>query len=67
MRLQKRLSRKVGKKEYVKWIITVPPEEIKTLGWKAGEDLKIEVDSNILIVQPKTEASEGKTKKAKQS
>ena len=47
--------------------IAIEKGYIKTLGWKAGEDLKIEVDSNILIVQPKTEASEGKTKKAKQS
>lgn len=52
MRLQKRLSRRVGKKEYVKWIITVPPDEIKKLTWKEGQKLssKIENDS-ILIVK----------------
>lgn len=50
MKLQKRLSRYVGKKEYVKWIITIPPEIIEKLTWKAGEDLKSEIHSNKLII-----------------
>ncbi len=50
MKLQKRLSRKVGDKEYDKWIITIPPSKVKELGWKEGDniDLKIEKAQAIL-------------------
>ncbi len=51
MRLQKQLSRKVGNKEYPKWVIIVPPKQIETLGWKEGEYLASEVDNEELIIQ----------------
>jgi len=50
MKLQKRLSRKFKGKEYVKWILTIPPQDIEKTGWKEGQKLKSEVyDSNLII------------------
>jgi bifunctional DNA-binding transcriptional regulator/antitoxin component of YhaV-PrlF toxin-antitoxin module len=51
MKLQKRFSRKVGKREYAKWIITIPPKEIELLGWKEGEELEADKTDDKLIVQ----------------
>ncbi len=50
MRLQKRLSRKVKGKEYVKGVITIPPEDIRTLGWKEGEQLDVEFKGSDTIL-----------------
>ncbi|MDE1870048.1 MAG: AbrB/MazE/SpoVT family DNA-binding domain-containing protein [Candidatus Micrarchaeota archaeon] len=43
----------MGKKEYVKWIITIPPEKVEWLGWKSGEELESEVRENELILRKK--------------
>ena len=51
MRLQKQLSRKVGDKEYPKWVITIPPKQIKELGWGEREFLESEVNDQKLIIQ----------------
>lgn len=51
MKLQKQLSRKVGDKKYPKWVITIPPKQIKALGWKEGECLESEVNSRELLVR----------------
>jgi len=51
MRLQKQLSRKVGNKEYPKWVITIPPKQIKTLGWTEGEFLESEINDQELVIQ----------------
>lgn len=51
MRLQKQLSRRVGDREYPKWVIIVPPKQIKELGWLEGEFLESEVNSQGLIVR----------------
>ncbi len=58
MRLQKRLSRKIGNKEYVKWIITIPPSIITKLGWKHGQKLEIEVYNANLIIKVGKEEDE---------
>lgn len=42
MKLQKRLSRKYKGKEYYKWIITLPDEEVRYAGLKEGDELKVE-------------------------
>ncbi|MBU2104617.1 MAG: hypothetical protein KKF67_02475 [Nanoarchaeota archaeon] len=42
MRLQKRLSRKYKDKEYYKYLLVIPNEEIKKSGFKEGDNLKIE-------------------------
>jgi bifunctional DNA-binding transcriptional regulator/antitoxin component of YhaV-PrlF toxin-antitoxin module len=68
MRLQKQLSRKVGNKEYPKWVITIPPKQIKTLGWAEGEFLESEINDQELIIQKedmgKRQKMKGAAKKA---
>ncbi len=53
VRLQKQLSRKVGKEEYAKWVIVIPPEKIKEMGWKEGMELDIDSKKNEIILRPK--------------
>lgn len=53
MKLQKQLSRKVGKKEYPKYVAVIPPEKIKELNWKGGEDLEFEVKDGKLVLKKK--------------
>ena len=50
MKLQKQLSRKVGDKEYAKYVIVIPHKEVKRAGLKWGDKLEVEVkNSGILI------------------
>ena len=58
MKLQKQLSRKVQNKEYPKYVLVVPPDEIEKLGWKEGQELEHEVREQSLIVRP-TKRSKG--------
>lgn len=51
MKLQKRLSRKIGKSIYFKWIITIPPNDVEKLGWTEGEKLESDTNSNELIIK----------------
>ncbi len=53
MRLQKNVSRKIGKTEYAKWVINIPPRIIEALGWKEGDELESEIDNPNLIVKKK--------------
>ena len=53
MKLQKQLSRKVGNTEYAKWVIVIPPETIKELEWKEGQELEEEVKDNKLSIKKK--------------
>ncbi|MBI2452523.1 hypothetical protein HYV50_05640 [Candidatus Pacearchaeota archaeon] len=51
MKLQKQLSRKVGDVEYAKWVLVVPPNIVKELKWKEGQELEAEIKENKLIVK----------------
>ena len=53
MKLQKQLSRKVGEKEYPKYVITIPPSRIKELGWKEGGELTAKIVGQKLLIKPK--------------
>jgi len=64
MRLQKQLSRKVGNKEYPKWVITIPPKQIKTLGWTEGEFLDSEINDQELVIQKEDMSKKQKRKEA---
>jgi len=64
MRLQKQLSRKVGTKEYPKWVITIPPKQIKTLGWTEGEFLESEINDQELVIQKEDMSKRQKRKEA---
>lgn len=64
MRLQKQLSRKVGVKEYPKWVITIPPKQVEALGWKEGESLEGEINIQELIIRKEDEKKALKRKEA---
>jgi len=53
MRLQKQLSKIVGKKRYHKYVIVLPSKIIKKLGFKAGDELKADVKGGKLVVDRK--------------
>lgn len=59
MKLQKQESRKLRGKKYDKWVITIPPIVIDKLGWKEGEELKIQQLSAGLLVYSATLESKG--------
>lgn len=42
MKLQKRLSRKYKDKEYFKYILVIPEEDIKRAKFNEGDDLSLE-------------------------
>lgn len=50
-KLQKQLSRKIGDKEYAKYVIVIPPEKIKKAGFKEGQELKIETREGKIIIK----------------
>ncbi len=56
MKLQKQLSRKVGTTEYAKFVVVIPPEDIKKIGWKEGEELKIDTRYKKAIITSKENA-----------
>lgn len=51
MKLQKQLSRKVGNKEYAKWVAVIPPKLIEEVKFKEGQELDIEVQDGKLIIK----------------
>lgn len=53
MKLQKRLNRKVGNKEYSKYLIVIPPEEVEKMGWKEGEELQAVKKKDVLVLRAK--------------
>ena len=53
MQIQKQMSRKIGNTEYAKYVTVIPPETIKNLGWKDGENLDAEIKDGKLILKKK--------------
>jgi antitoxin component of MazEF toxin-antitoxin module len=64
MKLQKQLSRRVGEKEYAKWVIAIPPKQIDTLGWNEGQSLEGEISGQTLIIKKVNENEIEKRKEA---
>jgi antitoxin component of MazEF toxin-antitoxin module len=62
MRLQKHASREVEGKEYYKWVIVIPPEQIEELHWNEGLELESIVRQDRLIVRPMTNPPEKEEK-----
>jgi hypothetical protein len=52
MKLQKRLNRKVGDKEYLKWYVDIPSSMIDEADWKEGTNLEVKVKNNKIILEP---------------
>ena len=61
MKLQKQVSRRTKGKEYVKWCITIPEENIKELKWAQGISLKAELKDGSLIISPKDSSEKSST------
>ena len=53
MKLQKRINRRVGDKEYLKWYVGIPSEKIKEAGWKDGYELEVKVKNGKIILETK--------------
>ena len=53
MQLQKQLSRKVGTKTYIKWVIVIPPSDIKITEFKEGQHLTIQATKDKLTIKTK--------------
>jgi hypothetical protein len=52
MKLQKRLGRKVGDKEYYKYEVDIPTKDIEKLGWEGGAELKRTIKGKKLVLEP---------------
>lgn len=53
MKLQKHISRKIGNKEYLKYVIVIPKEDVDNLGWKDKQDLELIISGNKATIKPK--------------
>lgn len=51
MRLQRQVNRVVEDKEYSKYVVIIPPEDVEKLEWKEGEELAHEVKEQALIIR----------------
>ena len=61
MRLQKQKTREVKGKDYYRWTVVIPPDEIEGLGWNEGLELEPKRRGNKLVIEPKEDS---KTKDA---
>lgn len=55
MRLQKQKTRELKGKEYFRWAVVIPPEEIEELGWAEGVELEPKRQGRKLVIEPKQE------------
>lgn len=46
-------SRTVKDVEYAKWVVVIPPEKIKELGWREGLELELDAKEDKIILKPK--------------
>ena len=53
MKLQKRFLRKYKDKDYFKFMVNIPPEIIEQLKLNAGDELKVRVAENKIILEKK--------------
>jgi hypothetical protein len=53
MKLQKRFNRKVGNKEYYKWVVVLPNGKVQELGWEEGVELDINTTKGAITLRPK--------------
>lgn len=51
MKLQKQLSRKVGDKEYSKYVVVFPPEIVEKSGFKEGQELEAVAEKGKIIIK----------------
>ena len=51
MKLQRQFAYSYKGKKHYKNVIVIPDEVVLKLGWKAGQELEVEVDNDKLIVR----------------
>lgn len=51
MKLQKQKTREVKGKEYHRWVVVLPHDQLEKLKWEEGEELKSETKGNQLILK----------------
>jgi len=51
MKLQRQVSRVIGKTQYAKWVVTIPPKQVEELSWKEGDELRSTVSGKTLSVK----------------
>ena len=51
--LQRQLSRKVGGREYVKWVLVIPERIINEVDFKEGEELEFDIKNKKVILRKK--------------
>ncbi len=49
--LQKQLSRKVGKKEYAKYVLVIPPKNVEESEFKVGEELQLKSSKGKIVIE----------------
>ena len=54
MKLQKQISRKVGDKEYAKYVLVISSEVVKKVGWKVGQEIEAQISYNSVKLKPKS-------------
>lgn len=52
-KLQKQLSRKVGDKEYAKYVLVIPPKMVKEAGLKEGQEFELRIKDDRIILEKK--------------
>jgi len=53
MRLQRHFARTVKGREYFKWVVVIPSEDVIELGWAEGEELKSKMHQGGLLLTSK--------------
>lgn len=51
MKLLRPLNRVYRGKAYYRWILMIPPRQVRELGWQAGEELETRVSRGVLHAQ----------------
>ncbi len=51
MKLQKQRTREVKGKEYHRWTVVIPQEQVRQLGWKEGQELESSVEKESLTIR----------------
>ncbi len=52
MRLLDKLNRKVGDKEYRKYFLHIPNNDVDKLQWTKGQELDVRIRGDTLILKP---------------
>jgi hypothetical protein len=53
MKLQDKINRKIGNKEYRRYYVNLSNETIEKLAWSKGQELESKIRNGSLIVKPR--------------